>query len=567
MRVERALAGMFVGVLVNITFAQVTRTPDGMLWAGTTLSVRAVATDASGRPLTLSNAVQVRVGQVVQWQWEYESPPYLTVPSGDGWFTLVARNKGNGIDALRLKTAISESADTSPWQISLYEQLDPDRLFSDASPVNEYTAPFMPSESRRLFIRARPPSDRNTDGVLFTLKMGSVSNSQSLPPAEFIAGVETRISAHTSTDTWTNYPLVAPPQLLNGRLFWIASNGNNTLLFSTPQPLNADSTFRNNTRYEAEVRGMLPSGSGAIIGNRWYLTNTLGFIGYFDWTHATGGVRVYTQWLPMDAPVANPNLPLISDGTILYFALTDQHLGVYIPATNLLSTLQVAHPSPIVVMQALPFGMLFVGRADGRFDLAWLGSLIESGVPLNGTGNLMGATIDGRRGTLLVVRGSRIGCYSLLQRRWLWVADAHASLISAPAYDFTTDAVYALTRDGWLYAFDAPTGNLCRFYPQPLLTDAPVVKANLRAVARSDRKVPYIYLAAQMDNGSTLTTRVMWITAANPFNRFYSTSVAEGALLGDDLLFTGTGANDLMLVWCWRGGEGDRGRFYGFRLR
>jgi len=89
----------------------------------------------------------------------------------------------------------------------------------------------------------------------------------------------------------------------------------------------------------------------------------------------------------------------------------------------------------------------------------------------------------------------------------------------------------------------------------------------LRAVTRADRKVPYIYLAAQLDMNGTLATRVFQVTAVNPFNRFYSTSVVDGAVLGDDLLFTGTTASDLMLVWCWSGGDGNRGRFYGFRLR
>lgn len=567
MRAKRVVAGMTMGVLMSAVCAQTTRTPDGVLWAGTTLSLRAVASDSAGQPIALSNEAQVRVGQIVRWQWEYESPPYLTVPSWEGWFTMFVRNKGNGVDALRLKTATSEGADTSPWQVSLYEQLDASQLFGNATPINENTAPFMPSESRRLFINVRPPSNRNTDGVFLTLKMASVTNSQPLTPAEFVAGAESRVSAHTSFSSWANYPLASPPQLLNGRLFWVIANGSDMRFFSTPQPLNAESTFQNNTRYEAKLVGMMPAGQGTVVGNYWYLTSTIGFIAYFDWTQATGGVTASMQWLPTGELVANPNLPLISDGANLYFALTSQHIGVYTPASNALNTVLVTNPSPIVQMQMLPNSVLFVGREDGRFDLVWRGILLESGMVFSGSGSITGAALDERRGTLLIARGARIGCYRPLQRQWLWTANTHAPLISPPAYSPDTDSVYALTRDGWLYAFDASAGSPRPFYPQPIITDAPVAKANLSVLARSDRKVPYIYLAAQLDLGGALTTRVLQITTVNPFNRFYSTSVVDGAVLGDGLLFTGAGASDLMLVWCRSGGEGNRGRFYGFRLR
>jgi hypothetical protein len=75
MRAKRTLTGISLSVLMGTLFAQATRTPDGMLWAGTTFLLRAVATNASGTPLALSNAAQVSVKQIVRWQWEYESPP------------------------------------------------------------------------------------------------------------------------------------------------------------------------------------------------------------------------------------------------------------------------------------------------------------------------------------------------------------------------------------------------------------------------------------------------------------------------------------------------------------
>ena len=568
MGAKRVLTGIGLGALMGILFAQATRTPDGTLWAGTTLNLRAVATDASGMPLALSDTVQVRVGQLVRWQWEYESPPYLTVTS-EGWFTLLARNKGNGVDALRLKFATSEGVDTSSWRITLYEQLDENQLFGDANRIDEQTTPFMPSEVRRLFIRLRPPSDRNTDGVFLTLNAQSVLIGQGLPPLAFVAGAETRIWQHTGASTWTNYPLVVPPQLLNGRLFWIASDGTTVHLFSTPQPLSTDSTFQNNIRYEAFLRQIVPAGGSAVIGNRWYLTNPSGFIAWFDWTQVTSGTNVYVQWLFLPRGMqANPNLPLVSDGLRLYYALPNHHLGVYNPSDESLNTLLFANPHPIVRLQELsPYRMIFIGREDGRFDLVWLGQVMVTGAQLNGSGLIVGAALDERRGNLIVARGNRIGCYNLFNRRWNWVTDTYAPIVSVPATDMRTDAVYVLTRDGWLYAFDLATGSPCLFYPQPLITEVPVVSASLRVVSRTDRKVPYLYVAAQLDAAGTLQTRVFHITATNPFNRFYCNSIPDGAVLGEGLLLTGSSPTDLLLVWCWRGGEGNRGWFYGFRLR
>ncbi len=567
MRAKRLMAGMMGSVLVATTLAQPPRTPDGQLWAGTTLTLQAVATSASGQPLSLSNSAQVRVGQLVRWQWEHESPPYLTVPSGDGWLSVLVRNKGNGVDTLRLKTATSEGVGTTPWQINLYEQRDANDLFNEATAIGEEMSPFMPSESRRLFIQARPPSDRNTDGVFLTLKAMAVSNSQWLNSLEFVAGIEASVSAHTTASTWQNYPLACPPQLLNGRLFWLAASGSDIRLFSTPQPLSTNSTFQNNIRYEAKVTGLLPSGRGTVVGARWYLFNTLGAIACFDWTQATGGATVAVQWLPLNGLLANPNLPLLSDGSRLYFALPNQHIGVYELATNVARVVLFTRTSPIVQLQALPNGLVFVGRADGRFDLLYQGVALASGIATNGSAGVTGAALDERRGNVIIVSGSWVGCYSPLRNLWLWQSSLHAPVITAPAYDVRTECVYLLTQDGWLYALNASAGDLCPLYPQPILTGVALIKANIAVVNRSDRKVSYVYVAAQWAENGTPKTRVMFITASNPFNRFYSLDVVDGALLGDSLLFTGDTPDALCLVWCWSGNDPNRGRFYGFRLR
>jgi hypothetical protein len=58
-----------------------------------------------------------------------------------------------------------ESADASPWSIALFEQQEDGSGFSNGSLAEDTTSPLMPGELRRLFLRARPPGDRNTDGA------------------------------------------------------------------------------------------------------------------------------------------------------------------------------------------------------------------------------------------------------------------------------------------------------------------------------------------------------------------------------------------------------------------
>ena len=136
-----------------------------MLWAGSTFSLRAVAITREGRPLSVSNAATVTVGEVIRWRVAVEGEPALTVPGSEGWFTLLIQNRSNTVDALSLRLKTDESVDASPWSIALFEQQQDGSGFSNGSLVEDITSPLMPGESRRLFLRARPPGDRNTDGA------------------------------------------------------------------------------------------------------------------------------------------------------------------------------------------------------------------------------------------------------------------------------------------------------------------------------------------------------------------------------------------------------------------
>jgi hypothetical protein len=72
------------------------RTPNGLLWAGTTFQLRASAT-ANNTLVAQSDAAQMRVGQVVRWQWQLESANALSVPQGtNAVFRVRVVNDGNG---------------------------------------------------------------------------------------------------------------------------------------------------------------------------------------------------------------------------------------------------------------------------------------------------------------------------------------------------------------------------------------------------------------------------------------------------------------------------------------
>ncbi len=545
--------------------AQGLRTPNGELWAGTTLNLRAHATTSTGATIALSNEATIRVGQVVRWRMEYESSPYLTT-SGEGWFTLKLTNRGNGIDQLSLSRTVWEGPETSPWRIDLYEQRTSEGTFANGSLLESLTAPFAPAEMRRLFVRLRPPSDRNTDGLWLSLVGRSVQNPNVQIHRDFIAGVEAQVGTATSATSWTNYPLPTAPQLVDGRLWWIAGSGTDRRAFFTPQPLRVSGTFSNNTRVGAKLTNFTPAGPGTVLGTRWYLTTTNGRIGFFEmsWLEQTG--NLVPSWVPLPAgTLANPNIPLVTDGILLYFVDTQNRLGAYNPANNMTFFYPVMGTQTITYLYALPERIIVVCMSNGSFSLVREGVLTGqiTSVPGAGSAPFVGFDLEPFNSLLFVGAGSRVGCLNLHTGRWLWVQNLNAPLASAPVYDSTTHTCYVLTTDGQLHSFEEYTGTPSPFYPQ-LVVDGLVTKAKLAVARQEKRKIGYVYLAAQTSDG---TTHVRMVTAFNPLNRFTNTSIPAGATLGDFWLQTGEEPNDFMIAWCSNGAGGVRGGFYAYRLR
>lgn len=560
-----ALAGWLACATV-LWAQQVPRTPSGELWAGTTLQLRAAVVNSSGGAVALSNPAEVRVGQVVRWRVEYESLPYGTTDR-DAWFTLLVQNRGNGYDTLLPKLHTLEAPDATPWQITLYEQLTPDQSFEGATLVSEALAPVAPGEQRRLFLRARAPSDRNTDGAFLFLNARPLMDASLRFERNFVAGVEATRGVATQATAWSNYTLVAEPALIEGRLWWVANNGTDTRVFFTPQPLTTTGTFTNNTQGGAKLIGITLGGAGVFTNDWLFLTASNGMVGAFPLNFLSQNGSLAPTWLNLPLPVRT-NVAPVWDGVLVFFADITEQVIVFDPVRGLATFLLRPTDSPIVALYTLPERIVVVARANGLFEVIQNGVRVRSNVrlPNAGTTPLLGAAYDARRGNLIVSAGTRVGCYNFRANQWLWVLNTGTALIGAPVYDFATDACYVLDSTGQLWALDSGGGAVRPLYPQRCF-NRPLSKATLTALARQDRKVSYVYVLAQFSDG-TVETRM--ITAVNPFNRFVNTTIPAGAVIGSRWLVTGDGDSDFLIAWCWRGviiNGTERGAFYAFRPR
>ncbi len=559
-----ALVGIFCLIVLAGT-AQGHRTPYGELWAGTTLTLRAYAVSSTGSFLALSNESFVSVGQVVRWRMEYESSPYLTVTSNEGWFTLKLINRGNGVDWLNLSRLVWEGPETSPWQINLFLQNGSEGVFSNGSSVEGDTPPFAPGEMGRLFIRLRPPSDRNTDGVFLSLLGISGVDPKTRSSRDFVAGAEAAVGVATSTTTWTNYPLITAPQLVDDRLWWMAASGTDRRVFFTLQPLRERGTFSSNVQAGAKLINCSPTGASTVIGDRWYLTDASGRIAYFDLSLLSQTGNLAPNWVPLPTGTfVDTTKPLVSDGVLLFFIDTLNRLACYHPQTGTTLFSPNMMFEVYINLYALPNRWVVATLSNGRFQLIRNGTFLDYyAIPGAGSAPIVGFDLAPDNDILLVGAGSYIGCLNLNNRQWLWVRNLGVPLASPPAYDSKHQACFVLTTDGRLHAHLLYSGDPLPFYPQ-LITEGTVERAVITVARLTTRKVSYVYLALQKADG---TREVRMVTSFNPFNRFGNTSIPQSAVLGDFWIQTGDSANDFLIAWCWNGAGGNRGGFYAYRLR
>jgi len=547
--------------------AQSLRTPDGMLWAGSTFSLRAVATTRDGRPLSVSNASTVTVGEVVHWRVVVEGEPALTVAGSEGWFTLLIQNRSNTVDALTLRLKTDESVDASPWSIALFEQQQDGSGFSNGSLLADATSPLMPGESRRLFLRARPPSDRNTDGAWINWTAFSQRASEISFSRDFACGVEASRGTHTSASTPTSHRIVGAPVLIQGRLHWLTWDGYLLRLYRTPNPLSVTTTFSNNTSLEARVHMPEPTHQTVLIGDRWYLLTRTGQIVFFLLSQAQGAATLSAQFINLPIGVTpDSNLPLVNCAGNLCFVDRQNRIWSFSHTTGLFTTLPAFSSQPITHLTVLNGNLLAVGRADGQVDIYHGATPLVFGFRVPGAGSQPVQFVGLHHNLLILAVGSTLAVYDTQTVKWLWVRTLDSAIVAPPVLDTRSKgACYALTEGGWLYGFALARGETLPLYPRRMF-ETWVARAALSCLTRADREVPYLYLQAELADG---TVRTLFITAPNPLNRFVNPTTLVNTPIGSHWLFTGNTDQDLAIQWVsWgAGSDANRGAFYAFRLR
>ncbi|BCW96491.1 MAG: hypothetical protein KatS3mg018_1973 [Fimbriimonadales bacterium] len=543
------------------------RTPDGMLWAGSTFSLRAIATTHDGRLSSVSNQATVRVGEVIRWRLFAEGESAQTVQGSEGWFTLLLQNRGNTIDALNLRIKVNESADASPWIITQFEQRADGSAFSNGSLLSDATSPFMPGESRRLYLRVRPPGDRNTDGAWIDWLGVSQRNASTTLSRDFAVGMETAIAHHTAASPPPNYRIVGNPVLVAGRLYWLTWDGMLLRLYRTPNPLSVNTTFSNNTSFEARISMPEPTSQTVLIGDRWYLRTQSGQIGFFLLSQAQGGTTLSAQFINLPGGVVPaPHLPLVNCAGNLCFVDTQNRVWQFNSATGVFTLLVSFSSRPITAFSALDTNLLAVGRDDGRIDIYYEAAPVVQNFRAPTAGNQPVRFLRLHQGLLLLAVGNTLAIYHIDTAKWLWAHTLDSAIIAPPVLDMRhKGACYALTESGWLYGFALPRGEILPLYPRRMF-DSWVARAALSCRARADREIPYLYLQAELADG---TVRTMLITAHNPLNRFIHSTNLISTPIGGQWLFTGNTDQDLAIQWVsWgTGSEANRGMFYAFRLR
>ncbi|GIV10738.1 MAG: hypothetical protein KatS3mg020_0229 [Fimbriimonadales bacterium] len=560
------LCGLLAGISAGGS-AQPPRTPNGMLWAGTTFNLRAIATNDAGQTLAVSSPSVLSVGALVNWRVAHETENTLTVSGSESWFTFVVSNQGNVVDSLSLRLKSNESSDASPWSLTLFQEREDGSGFSNGQLLSDALDALAPGERRRLYLRARPPSNRLTDGAFVQwLGISQLAPTQ-VHILEFALGAEASQSVHTSATTWRNHTLIGDPILWERRLYWLTWDQLHLRVFRTPNPLNADTTFSNNTSFEARMSMSTPTQNTVLIGDRWYILTESGQIVFFLLTQAQGGATLPST--PIQLPegvVPEPSLPLTRWGARLCFADRQGRLWVYNPVDATCVQWSLASAQPITALSPLSDTLLAVGYADGRVSVYQDAQLVLSGLRLPGASRQSVHALSLQGEQLIVAAGTRIGGYHFGLRKWQWVYELESPPVAQPVYNARRGVCYILTQNGWLHAVSYLRGLSLPLYPHRLFSEQPLTRAALACLTRADREVEYLYLQAQLSDGAS---RALIITGGNPLNRFVNTQLPANAPIGARWLFTDNTSQDLGLCWFVSGAGSDstRGAFYGFRLR
>ncbi len=514
----------------------VPRTLHGMLWAGTTFTLQAVATCSN--MATNSGAAQVCVGQVYNWQMQIPSPRGASVPAGDALFQFQLTNLGNGYDSPKFEGWQWELTETPVWQVSLFEDRNANGMIDGGEQISNLGSLIEPARTMGYLLRMRPPSSSTpTDGAWAGVAARTASAPSSALIAEYVAGVIRTLSYQSRGGCNPGQWLYAAPIYYQGRVFWMGTDNNNiTRLFYTPNRMDqAGATFNGNRAAYGRALNFVPDGWSVAVDNGWFVGTSDGRLLRIDLTRILNNDTSSDPYqqvnLPNGVQVRRDLQPIVYRSR-LYLVGSDNRLHVISSAGTWVS--QSARPSSAVGNISCPplltSRTIVVGTAQGyvvAFDLVTGGVRLARQVATEPIKSL--AITADERLLLAQIGSARIVALTALQGTTYWTVSLPDGVVSPLAYEPDTDSVLVLTRSGWLYAFSGSTGTPAPYYPQQVFSGQPLERATIAVLRRAERKSPYAYVLAQQQiSGSSATQpRMAMVTVMNPYNRY---EVPESAL-------------------------------------
>jgi hypothetical protein len=556
------------------------RTPNGMLWAGTTFQLRASAT-ANNTLVAQSDAAQVRVGQVVRWQWQLESANALSVPQGtDAVFRVRVVNDGNGWDNLTFGLARYEVEGQQSWTVDLFENRAGDGQVSGSPSVNGAGSPIPPGGDMLYLVRMRPPSSSiPTDGASAQLAARFTGGQQAQVLGEFIAGVVRSASVSARAGSHGTHTNFVPATLYQGRLFWMGTvpDTNETRVFFTSAPVNETqgSTLGNERiAYGRTLRNFRPMGFSVVLGDGWFtgLDNRLIRI---DLPRVVANNTSSDPYTAVAFPAGvQPRLdlaPLAANGR-LYVAGSDRRLhaispdGVRVGQSAFLPPQYGAFSTNLVQIGRV----FYIGTDQGwvvQFD-ALTGALRTARRVSTQPIHSLAPAFMGR--ALLARAGTR-ELYALhpSQMSVKWRRAFTEDLVSPVVASSQSEVGAVVDKLGRLFVFHTRFGFNLPLYPQPIFGDQQLASASVAIVRRAGREVGYVYVLGQLAREETNPQALFRIvTLENPLNRleFNADTMHLGSRYHPTILITGAQQNSYCLLTAFRA-ETNGGTVAGIPLR
>lgn len=455
------------------------RAPNGMLWAGTTFQLRASASTGN-QLLALSSEAQVRVGQVVRWRWQLESPSGQSIRQGHAVFGVRLLNDGNGWDRLGFALASYELTASPSWTVELRENRSGDGDFWRSAPVNGVGSVIEPGGDMLYLVRMQPPSGGTpTDGA-WSILQATASNGSQQVLGEFVAGVVRLDWVRARAWCYGSHTQFVAPVLHQGRLFWMGTDParSETLVFYTRDAVEAtapNGDLLGNQRLEGRtLNNFIPTGFSVVLGNGWF-TGRGNQLVRLDITRVQERSGAGDPFVVVQFPQGvSPRLdlePLVFNGR-LYVAASDGRLhaicedGIRAGQSAPLPSTYGAFSTNLVLMGRT----FYVGTQNG-----WIAQIDAVTGNLRATRRVsatqpiysLAPTPFGR--ILLARVGNReLVALNPNQLLPLWRRTLSEELVSPVVASHEREVGAVVTRSGALYAFHARAGTPLAHYPQPI---------------------------------------------------------------------------------------------------